>query len=506
MNLLDTRGAPQSALPVRELLLAAVAAAATIGIIKVHNDKKRALCVCVSFMAAACLIQRKRKFFRDNIQIFFAENAKKGVVTFAEASITKISIAAKNARDEDGHYAMVAELSRPTISIQGKKSRAIRAIDIQSYGHSWEYATNSDTPQITVCISGNNKKSSVEADFPCLRGKNSLLLDIKSKRYEEYIPLCWVRNAHDYIRKALEMKLRRQSFLQILLAKYLSEEHFPANREKAMYLIHNFGNILQKSSAMAMSKALEKLARINFEITQSKPELSGTSSSTTKHPSVRLTHLGEDQFKSLESDILTLVKARACEYENLHEALSHDAYKSAINPGIEDIIACYPDRVNQTTNAFLKTHIASYRTLAPRMKAIHRYIEICRKHHNKRLQRTADCDDPKTADSYAYKAVYDFAKQEGISTDDLHAIIEHARYKLCRKYRGLFVDDITGITQKVTARLCKIRIKLGKFESKDADAEDYELCYEIDEPDESCDRTIEAPLSDYIKYPLRGFR
>ncbi|ASI47668.1 hypothetical protein AOV_02175 [Anaplasma ovis str. Haibei] len=506
MNLLDKRGAPQSASPVRELLLAAVAAAATISMMKVHSDEKRALCVCISFMAAACLIQQKRKFFRDNIQIFFTENAKRGVVTFAEASITKISITPKSERGEDGQYSMVAELSKPTISIQGEKSRAIREIDIQSYGHSWEHATNSGTPQMTVCISGNNKKSSVEADFTCLRGKNSLLLDIKSKRYEEYIPLCRVRNTHDYIRRALEMKLRKQSFLQILLTRYLSEENFLANKEKVLYLMHNFGSVLQKSSAMAINRSLERLARINFEITKSKTELSGESSSTTKYPSIRLDYLGEEQFKSLESDILALVKARTCEYENLHEALSHSAYKSAISLGIEDIIACYPDRVNQATNTFLKTHIASYRTLAPRMKAIHRYIETCRKYHNKQLKRTADCDNPKTTDSYAYQAIYNFTKQEGISPDDLHAIIEHARDKLCRKYRGLFVDDITGITQKVTARLCKIRIKLGKFESHDADAEDYELYYEIDEPDEACDRTIEAPLSDYTKYPLRGFR
>ncbi|ACZ49271.1 hypothetical protein ACIS_00701 [Anaplasma centrale str. Israel] len=504
MNLLDKGGIPRSTLPIRELLITAVATAVTISIMKAHNDKKRALCVFISFVATACLMQQKKKFFRDSIQIFFSEDAKKGIVTFAEAPITKISITATNERCSDTPYTMVAELKRPTISIQGKKSRAIRKISLQSYGHSWDHTANSDAPQMTVFISGRNKKHSIEADFTCLRGRNSLLLDIKSKRYEEYIPLCRVRNTRDYIRKALEMKLKKKSFLQTLLARYLSKDTFPANKEKAMYLIHNFGDMLHKSSILAMSKALERLVQIDYETTKSKLELSDKSSSTTRYPSGRLSHLKDGQLKSLEADILMLVKARACEYENLHEALGHNVYKSAMNLGIEDVIACYPDRVNQATNTLIKTYIASHRTLAPQMKAIHKYIETCRKHHNKQLQRTTDCT--KTVDSHAHQILCSFAKQEGISPGDLCAIIEHARNKLCRKYRETFVDDITGITQKVTARISKIRIKIGKFESQDMEMEDHELCDEADEVDELHHEAIEAPLSDHIKYPLRGCR
>ncbi|MCU7612205.1 hypothetical protein OC187_01340 [Anaplasma capra] len=453
-------------------------------------------------MVVAFLMQNKGKFFRDNIQIFFSESEKKGIVTFEEASVTKISIIAGNRYNAGIPYVMIAELSKSTICVQGEKKYAERNIGLQGYSHSWEHETNSsDVPQMTVLISGSNKKSAIEADFSHFQGRNSLVIDIKSKRYKEHMPLCRIRSTHDYINGALNICLRKKSFLQVLLEKYLSEENFFANKAKVMYLMYNYGSTLQKSVSVAMNKTLKRL--LQFELSQSYSESIVKPIMPEESLSGAFGYLEEEQFKSLESDILTLVKIRACEYENLHESLSHQIYRDIISPSVEEIIACYPDRSNQETNTFFKKHISSTKTLIPKMRAIHKYIEACKKYNGKQLQCASIRNGADAMDTYAYHALYNFAGREGIKTDDLDAVIRRARDRICRKYGELFVDDIVGIAKKVTAHTGKVRVKIKRLKSQDTeddkiyddDAEDYALCNSSD-VNTLQDELISVPLSE----------
>ncbi|MGN7678230.1 MAG: hypothetical protein ACTJLL_00515 [Anaplasma sp.] len=433
------------------------------------RDQKHKERICASLGVIACLAQNKRRFFRDNIKIFFSEEEKRGIISFDGASIERMRITTGSSLTRNAPYTLIAMLDKPTIRIQGETNYAERCINLQGYSHSWEHeqSVTDCAPQITISLTGTNRQGGLEANFMHSEAKNSLSLDVKSRKYEEYVPIPAVNGSYNYIKKALSMRIGKLSFLQILLEKYFSEENFSANEAKASYLLDNFSNLLQKSILSSFDKKHKKLAHSGAETgvlqcsTSSQAALgsSAVESALTPHG------LTDDHFESLKADILELLRARACEYENLYEPLNHKAYRDSICPSMEDIIACYPDKTNKLTNASLRKSISLNKALLLKMKAIHGYIEGCRKYHNGQLSYTLDHSIPQNpaTDGYACKIICNFMKQENLLTNEWSSVVAYARQKVVRKYKGLFLNDIAGITEKISATIHKLSIKVERF-------------------------------------------
>ncbi|MGN7661582.1 MAG: hypothetical protein ACTJLK_03075 [Anaplasma sp.] len=462
------------------LFTTATSAATTVQLLyNTSMDQKHREKICASLGIITCLVQNKRKFFRDNIKIFFSEEDKKGIITFDGASIEKVCIAIGNSPARNAPYTMTATLNKPTIRIQGETNYAERRINLQGYSHSWEHEPSATdcAPQIIISLTGTNRQSSLEANFVHSKAKNSLSLDVKSRKYEEYVPIPAVNSSYNYIKKALGMRIGKLSFLQILLEKYFSEENFQADAAKAFYLVDNFSNLLQKSVLASFDKKYKKLSHSSVETESLQCNTSfriALGDSAVASDLVTLHGLADDHFESLKADMLELLRARACEYENLHEPLSHKAYKDSICPGMEDVIACYPDKTNKLTNASLRKSISLNKALLLKMKAIHGYIESCRKHHNGQLSYTTDHSIPKSQATYGYahKVLCNFMEQENLPTNEWSAVIAYARQKVVRKYKGLFLNDIAGITEKISATIHKLNIKVERFKLEEDESFD----------------------------------
>ncbi|QJC27630.1 hypothetical protein ANPL_02845 [Anaplasma platys] len=459
--------------------IAAVSAMALLNIVK--NKRGESLMqLCLSSISASILLaisslNDKKASFNDRVHVFFSNNDKKSVVTLYESQIHKIHITSGvESADSEGH-SMVAVLDKVVIG-QGGKCRAERKINIQGYVHAWEKTGDKlGEPQVTLIISCKDRKRQLETCFSQLKNKKSLTLVVKTKKYVERAHI-QDEDSNVFIEKAAALLIDKRSILVKLLELY-TRESSEDNMQKAIYLAGRFIHFVPKTILEKLKKRVKKLEGYASETTSIKMLMN------VLNPLYMVlgNTISNKQLLSLKSDILALLKERACRYENLYEALSQDAYSGLISPGIEEIAACYSTKANKPTNSLLRRYISEDKTLAAKMKTIHGFIDACKKHSNtklesiildaKLLQHFSD-DDAKYAYESLTSCLKDYKVGEAFSISDA---IEGARQKVASKYSEAFVGDIVGIAEKTTVNVEKMSVKMEKVR----DPEELMSCFSI---------------------------
>lgn len=424
-------------------------------------------CVSASFLLAISACRGKKKEWNDRILVFFTDSDKKSIVTLYESQIHKISVTA-SVDGTGGDDQMVAVLDKVVIG-QGRKCRAERKIEIQSYTHAWESSSNGrDKPQVTLVISGRDCKKQVETCFAHLRNKKSLSLVMKTKKYVErtHIP---AERSDSFIEKTITLTVDKRSILVKLLELY-SRENSVDNLEKAIYFVGRFIHFIPKTVLEHLKKRIKKLDAH----TQGTQDVKRLMVALNPHHVPSSHSISDKQMLSLKNDIMALIRERACRYENLYEALSQDTYSPLVSPGIDEIIACYSTKANHPTNSLLKRYISEDKALAAKMKTIHGFIDACKKHSNSKLE--AVVLDEKLLqyfpdDNGAISAYESLRSQfTNSNTEEAFCIsdaIESARQKVASKYSKAFVGDIIGIAEKTAVNVHKMSVKMEKVKDPD---------------------------------------
>ncbi|MFV9839120.1 MAG: hypothetical protein AB8U44_03795 [Aaplasma endosymbiont of Hyalomma asiaticum] len=431
--------------------------------------------LCTSFMGMSAVSSPHRGGYRNKICVYFFENEKKGIVTMYDAPVHSIKICENGRSPNETRYEMTAVLDKMIVG-QGKNYKAVRKIGVESFnsGRDKEKGTD-EKPHVTLLVSGKSFKRGLEALFVSPEKGKSISLNLKSRRYVEYNPIP-MDNDDSFLWKALKMSIDRKSFLVILLKKYLSSADMRQNLRKATYLAEHFSYLIPHAASESLKKTARGLYRSHFEHTKGNDNLEniekfisalGTFDFTAPLP------ISEEDAESLKVDALELVKERAFEYENLHEILNRDSGLDTMAIGVEEIIACYPtSKGNHPTNTFFKKAISSSKDLSSKMHVIHGFIDTC-KISNKKLHcitLNKELLENVATDTYAYGVLRSFAecdpREEGNITS-IGTIIEKAREVVSQKYAAAFGGRIVGITERISANVSEVSVKIAKVKNVD---------------------------------------
>ena len=431
--------------------------------------------LCVSFMGMAAITYPNKGEYLNKVYIYFSENEKKGIVTMYDAPVHSIKICESDKSQNDSRYEMTAVLDKMIVG-QGKNYKAVRRIGVESFNSGRGNAQGvHDKPHVTLLVSGKSFKKGLETLFTAPEKGKSLSLNLKSRRYVEYNPIP-ADDADSFMWKALKMSIDRKSFLVILLKKYLASSNVGQNLRKAIYLAEHFSHLIPQAVSESLKKTARGLYRTQFERAAGNDDLENIakfiSALGTCHftvPSV----ISKEDAESLKLDALELVKGRAFEYGNLHEMLNSDYGLDAITIGVEEIIACYPtSKGNHPTNTCFKKIISSSKDLSSKMHVIHGYIDAC-KISNKKLHcipLNKELLDNVATDTYAYGILRSFAEcgshgEENVLS--IGTIIEKARALVSQKYSEAFGDSIVGITERISANVTEVSVKIAKVKNVD---------------------------------------
>ena len=440
--------------------------------------------VCISFMGISVLASSKKNEFHNKVHIYFSEDEKRGVITMYDAPIHSLKICENGKDGNKAPYEMTAVLNKMIVG-QGKNYKAVRKIGVENFKYSRDGGQkNIVTPHVTLQISGKSFKSELEASFSPHEKEKGISLNLKSRRYVEYASVS-PNDPTALARKAMKMSIDKKSFLMVLLKKYLTTDSVEQDIKKAVYLAENFSYLIPKTALESLKKTAKNLHLLHSQhcgrgdiLKNIEKFINALGEYTFPVPSM----ISEADSTSLKKDILELVKTRACVYENLHETLNRDSYSDAISPGVEEIIACYPTKGNQPTNAFFKKMISANKDLSSKMHVIHGFIDTCKKISNKKLHYlmlNSELLENIETDTYAYGVLSAFVEpnpQKERGGESVGAIIDEARNRVARKYSAAFREDIVGIIERVSVNVSEVSVKITKV--KDID----ELCPHNMEP------------------------
>ncbi|SCV62415.1 hypothetical protein ANAPH2_00296 [Anaplasma phagocytophilum] len=418
---------------------------------------------------------KKDTRYSDKVYIFFSEEEKKGIVTLYESSIQSIQIYSNSSENLDTQYTMVAILNKITVG-QDKKRKASRNISIRAFHHEWENKDFQNVkPEITLIAAGKDYNTRTETYFSPPKNQSIPLIGISTSKYVEYRPMI-EKHSKTFLEKALPLHINKKSIITTILESYILKKNSRANTKVAIYLVENFLPLIPKTTLAALKKGALKLKRICLEEGSNTTDLNEVdrlclSLNSAAFPAPY--SITETNTKALKEEVFHLIKERACQYEHLHEALSKDAYKSIISVDLEEIVACYTNKSNQFTSTLLKKCISANKNLSHKMAIVHRYIDELKKRsvNNNAKPLILDCQLPGAGEdfTFAHNSLISLAKKNAPQEVEfcVDHIIEEAKRHVAKKYSTIFLRDVMGITEKVSAHVNKMSVKINKMQHND---------------------------------------